>query len=134
MLRTIHLGLLAAAVFAGLGVSALAAPLSEEARTFIEDTLFRARLMSNAEAALKCCREAQQSAAKYDPDPFYDGAIAKCIAQAERNLISQSKHAACFHYGHALEGLQAVPADHPRYSEAKDGMDHIRRDLVELGC
>lgn len=70
----------------GFARPVLSAPLTEETRRFIENKLLHALVMSNARRALQLCREADQEASKYDRDPFYDGAIARCLGYAEMHL------------------------------------------------
>jgi hypothetical protein len=124
--------LTAAAVVAGLASPGLAAPLTEEATQAIDSLLFRARLMSNPKAALDYCREAEATATKYDRDPYYDGAIAKCTAYAHAHL--KDKDAACLQWTRAVGALEAVPADHPRRAEAAKLVGELREDRSWFGC
>jgi hypothetical protein len=127
---TMILAALAAVV--GLASPGHAAPLTEEAMTFIDGRLFRAKLMSNPKAALEYCRAAEAKAAEHDRDPYFDGAIAECLATAHAHL--KEKDAACLHLKRALVSLEAVPAGHPRRAEAAELISDIRRDQSWFGC
>ncbi len=122
----------AALALTGLARPALSAPLTAETRQFIEDKMLNAAVLSNARRALEICREADQEASKYDRDPFYDGAIARCLGYAEMHLNNQP--AACNHFARALAGLRAVGVDHRRHAEVTEWLDWLRRDRAVLGC
>jgi hypothetical protein len=109
-----------------------AAPLGEEAKTFIEERLSHASVLSNASRALALCREAEARAGSYEPDPFYDGAIAHCIAYSELHL--KNGPTACKQMLRALESLQRVRRGHPKRSEAVELVGSIRRDRSRFGC
>jgi hypothetical protein len=124
---------LALAVLVGIFAHpAPAEPLSAQAGGLIEGTLFRAKLMSNPKAALQYCREAEAAAARYDPDPFYNGAVARCVAYAQKHL--NNREAACKERGRALEQLQSVRSTHSKYSEAIEQIAAIRGDQTWFGC
>lgn len=124
--------LIAALLVADFSSPALAGALTEEAIAFIDGQLFRARIMSNPKAALDYCREAEARAAKHDQDPYYDGAIAKCLAYAHAHL--KEKGAACQQQTRALERLQSVPADHPRHAESIELIGAMQKDQSWFGC
>lgn len=128
-MRRIAVVLAAASALAG---SAVAAPLTDEATTFIERTLFKAKLMSNPTTALAFCRQAEGRAAGYDREPFYDGAIARCLALSEMHM--KNGQAACAHFARALEALSTVRADHPKRAEASKWLGQIREDRATLRC
>jgi hypothetical protein len=130
--RALPIVLAAALALTGFARPVLSAPLTEETRQFIEQKMFIAMVMGNARKALEICREADQQASNYDRDPFYDGAIARCLGYAEMHLNSQ--RAACNHFARAAEGLQAVSVDHRRHSEVIEWLDWLRRDRAKLGC
>ncbi len=108
------------------------APLAEDARKVIDSKLALELVMSNARMALELCRGAEQIAAKYDRDPFYDGMIAKCLGYAEMHL--KNKDTACAHFDRALMQLEEAGADHPRRSETTKWLRWIREDRAKLGC
>jgi hypothetical protein len=130
-LLTSALMVLAIVVSAPLG-PALGEPVTGEARQIIEDKLLHADLMSNARRALEFCREAEQTAAGFDRDAYYDGAIAKCLGYAEMHL--QNVPAACIAFARALAGLKAVGPDHHRYIQVRKWLDWIRSDRSKFGC
>jgi hypothetical protein len=119
-------------VLAAFSTPAQGEPLSDVSVKFIEGRMFRAKLMSDPAAALDFCREAERRAALYDRDPFYDGAIARCVAYAEVHL--KNKSAACEQRTRALERLQSVPARHPKHAKAIELVDSIRRDEGLFRC
>jgi hypothetical protein len=131
MRRTAPVALLGV-VLAVVSTPAQGEPLSEVSVKFIEGRMLRAKLMSNPGAALDYCREADRRAALYDRDPFYDGAIARCVAYAEVHLKNES--AACEQRARALERLQSVPAGHPKHAEASELAASIRRDDGLFRC
>lgn len=121
-----------AATVSGLISVTVAGPLTEEAIASIEDPLLRARVLSNPKAVLEYCGKAEAEVAKYDRDPYFDGAIAECFAYAHKHL--KEKEAACRQRARALERLATVPADHPRRAEANELIGTIRKDQSWFGC
>ena len=125
-------GFTLAVLVAGLAHRAASEPLTMEAKGVIEGRLLAASLMSNAKAALRYCREADAAASKHDRDPFYNGAIAACVAFAEVHL--KNREAACKARNHALHQLQSVRPGHPRHADAVEEIAAIRKHDALFGC
>ena len=121
-----------AAALSSIACSALAVPLTEPAKKAIDDELLRAKLMSNARLALKYCLQAQDKAAAYDPDPFYAGSIASCLAWAQVHLNDRAM--ACKHRAQALAHLRAVPSGHPRSGEVREMAAALDGGRAWSGC
>jgi hypothetical protein len=83
--------------------------------------------------ALELCHQAEQRAAPFDRDPYADGTIALCFADAEAAL--ENKQAACSHYARAIERFGSVPTDHRYFPNVKElGLDRAERNQAAVGC
>jgi hypothetical protein len=122
--------------------SALAGALPPDAASRIIDLMLQStatialRLEGNptkdAQAALKFCRDAEATAARYDRAPFYDGYIAECLGLAEQQL--KQKKAACAHYSRAVQSYRTVPAADRNYSNAAKFLLRAQKSYSGFGC
>ncbi len=126
--------LLGALSVAVLSTPAFSAPLPKEAADALATDISVARIThrNNPEKVREACRAAEQKAAQYDCDPFYDAFIAGCFGTVEAQL--KNKQAACNHYARVIEWYQAVHNNHPEYSNVKDNMELVQQERKKLGC
>ena len=112
--------------------AAFAAALTKEAAEFIARERFVASVLSNPKTKMEHCRAAEQRAAQFDRDPFYDGLVSECLGGAELSL--NNKRQGCDYLVRASAEFRAVPKTHAEYSTAREEISKLSKWRSQIGC
>jgi hypothetical protein len=131
-------------VFASNALPALAEPLSTEAKDKILGLMLESTstiTMALTEKgdpgkglrdALARCRDAENVAKRYDPNPYWDGFIAECKAEAEIRL--KDKKSACADYALAIQSFRAIPAGDRMAKDGAKKLTRVQRSSADARC
>jgi hypothetical protein len=121
-----------AAFLVPAALAAHAAPATEEDFEEFRQALFAASIHSNPDLVRENCRKAENIAARFDPNPAWQGLAMECFGTIEYAL--RNKEVACRYYARALVAFErAQPAAYEAESVER-ARKQVSKGRVELGC